>query len=65
MQSLGYGIIGCGMMGREHIRNIQLLDQTAVTTIFEPEEQMRIEAKILAPDAVFASSLKRLSDQKM
>ena len=60
MQSLGYGIIGCGMMGREHIRNIQLLDQTAVTTIFEPDEQMRAEAKILAPDAVFASSLEEV-----
>ena len=60
MQSLGYGIIGCGMMGREHIRNIQLLHQTAVTTIFEPDEQMRAEAKILAPDAVFASSLEEV-----
>ena len=57
MQSLGYGIIGCGMMGREHIRNIQLLEKTAVTAIYEPDAQMRAEAKSLVPDAVFTSSL--------
>ena len=60
MQSLGYGIIGCGMMGREHIRNIQLLDQTAVTAIYEPDEAMRAEAGLLAPHAVFTSSVEEL-----
>ena len=30
------GIIGCGMMGREHIRNINLLEKAKVTAIVEP-----------------------------
>ena len=60
MQSLGYGIIGCGMMGREHIRNIQLLDHTAVKVIYEPDAQMREQAKTLVPDAIFASSLEEV-----
>ena len=49
-----YGIIGCGMMGREHIRNISLLDDTSVTAIYEPDLQMQQAAAELAPAAVFA-----------
>ena len=29
-----YGIIGCGMMGQEHLRNIALLPGASVTRIF-------------------------------
>ena len=29
-----YGVIGCGMMGQEHLRNIALLPDTEVTVIF-------------------------------
>lgn len=39
-----YGIIGSGMMGQEHIRNIRLLDGTAITGIADPNEQMRASA---------------------
>ncbi len=31
-----YGVIGCGMMGQEHLRNIALLPGTAIGAIFEP-----------------------------
>ena len=41
---LNYGLIGCGMMGQEHLRNIALLDNTNVTTIFEPDAGMRATA---------------------
>jgi len=30
MQTMNYGLIGCGMMGREHMRNIQLLANTTI-----------------------------------
>ena len=50
-----YGIIGCGMMGQEHLRNIALLPATAVVAIFEPDAAMRLAAQRLAPDAVFVA----------
>ena len=52
-----YGIIGCGMMGREHIRNISLLDDTGIAAIYEPDLQMQQAAAELAPTAVFADDI--------
>ncbi|MGC3936864.1 Gfo/Idh/MocA family protein [Roseobacter sp. EG26] len=52
-----YGLIGCGMMGQEHIKNIALLPDTAVTAIFEPDAGMRAITAQLAPDAKFVESL--------
>ena len=60
--TIRYGLIGCGMMGREHIRNIQLLENTQVAAIFEPDAEMRMAAKELAPDAIFTESLDALLD---
>jgi predicted dehydrogenase len=54
---LNYGIIGCGMMGQEHLRNIALLEGASVAAIFEPDPAMRAEAARLAPGAVMAESL--------
>lgn len=54
---LRYGIIGCGMMGQEHLRNIALLPDATVAAIFEPDPVMRARAAALAPDAVFTGSL--------
>lgn len=54
---LNYGIIGCGMMGQEHLRNIALLHGASVAAIFEPDPAMRAEAARLAPGAVMAESL--------
>ena len=39
MSTLNYGLVGCGMMGQEHIRNIQLLRDTAIAGIFTPLNQ--------------------------
>ena len=52
-----YGIIGCGMMGREHLQNIALLDDTSVAVIYEPDAAMAEAALALCPDARLASSL--------
>lgn len=38
---LRYGIIGSGMMGQEHIRNIALLDGCQVSAVADPDEGMR------------------------
>lgn len=51
MTSLRYAIIGSGMMGQEHIRNIQLLEDSVVSAVADPDEQMRNSARELAgPD---------------
>ena len=52
-----YGLIGCGMMGQEHIKNIALLPDTKVAAIYEPDAGMRDIAATLAPDARFVATL--------
>ena len=59
--SIGYGIIGCGMMGQEHLRNIALLGPRAhVAAIFEPDAAMRAAARALAPGARMVESAEAL-----
>jgi predicted dehydrogenase len=57
MKPVRYGIIGCGMMGQEHLRNIALLPQAEVVAIFEPDAGMRARAAALAPGARMVGSL--------
>lgn len=57
MKSVRYGIIGCGMMGQEHLRNIALLPDAEVVAIFEPDAAMRARAAELVPRARFVGSL--------
>ena len=42
--TLKYAIIGSGMMGQEHLRNLKLLDDVEVVAIAEPDEAMRRSA---------------------
>ena len=39
--TIRYGLIGSGMMGQEHIRNLGLLEGCEVTAIADPDEGMR------------------------
>lgn len=55
-----YGIIGCGMMGQEHLRNIALLPGARVTRIFEPDESMAQGSLALAPGAQRTASLEEV-----
>jgi myo-inositol 2-dehydrogenase / D-chiro-inositol 1-dehydrogenase len=64
MKVIHYGMIGCGMMGQEHLRNIALLPEASVSVIFEPDAAMRRDAKNFAPDAVFVDSLLALLEHK-
>ncbi|WP_299652393.1 Gfo/Idh/MocA family oxidoreductase [uncultured Jannaschia sp.] len=45
--TIRYGLIGAGMMGQEHIRNIALLDGVAITAIADPDDTMRDAARQL------------------
>lgn len=57
MKKLNYGIIGCGMMGQEHLRNLALVNGAEVAAIFEPDAGMRAQASQLAPHAKMVASL--------
>lgn len=57
---MNYGVIGCGMMGQEHLRNIALLPGTKVAAIFEPDAQMRMRAAALAPGAAVVDDIETL-----
>lgn len=46
-----YGLIGCGMMGQEHLHNIALLPGVEVAAVFEPDAGMGDIARRLAPQA--------------
>lgn len=52
-----YGIIGCGMMGQEHLRNIALLPGASVTRIFEPDDAMADASLSMTPGSQRSFSL--------
>ena len=56
MDELRYGLIGAGMMGREHIRNIALLDGVRVAAIADPDRAMRAASSELAGSGCAAFS---------
>ena len=60
MKQIRYGIIGCGMMGQEHLRNIALVEGASVAAIFEPDAAMRSRAQALVPNAHFAPTIEAL-----
>ncbi len=60
MTELNYGILGCGMMGQEHLRNLALIDGARVTAIVEPDAEMREVSRQWAPEAVFLDSAEAL-----
>ncbi|MCI5109696.1 MAG: Gfo/Idh/MocA family oxidoreductase [Marivita sp.] len=60
MKVINYGIIGCGMMGQEHLRNIALLDSARVAAIYEPDEIMAAAAKAIAGNATLEASIEDL-----
>jgi predicted dehydrogenase len=62
--TIHYGLIGCGMMGHEHLRNIALMDDTTVSVIYEPDIGMRDSAAEFAPNVVFVDTVDALLDHK-
>ncbi|MDJ0826771.1 MAG: Gfo/Idh/MocA family oxidoreductase [Rhodobacter sp.] len=55
-----YGLIGAGMMGQEHIRNIALIEQADIAAIFEPDKSMQLAASALVPNARLAKTFEDL-----
>ena len=55
--SVRYGILGCGMMGQEHLRNLALIDGAQVVAITEPNQAMQSRCRELVPDAQFFDTL--------
>jgi predicted dehydrogenase len=60
LDTVNYGLIGCGMMAREHIQNINLLPAGRVSVVFDPVQELADSAATLAGDAHVAASLEEL-----
>lgn len=60
MNMVRYGMVGCGMMGQEHLRNLAMLPSAQISVIFEPDADMRRISQALAPQAVCVDSLEAL-----
>lgn len=60
MKTLRYGLIGCGMMGQEHIRNVALLADADVVALYDPDPGMIEKAGALVPEADVAPDLDSL-----
>ena len=59
-RKLHYGILGAGMMGREHIKNIRLIDECQVSALCDTDSGMLAAASALAPDAITTESIDEL-----
>ncbi len=60
MQDVRYGLVGCGMMGQEHIRNIALLPGARIVVVHDPVAELAEHAARLAGGAAIAPSLEAL-----
>ena len=63
LQNVNYGLVGCGMMGQEHIRNIALLPGARITVVFDPVTALAEHAAAMAGGARVATSLADLLTQ--
>lgn len=59
--TIRYAIIGSGMMGQEHIRNLALIDGATVTAVADPDPAMRAQAAALAGARAFSDHGELLS----
>ncbi|WP_170480218.1 Gfo/Idh/MocA family protein [Ruegeria arenilitoris] len=56
-RTINYGLIGCGMMGQEHLHNIALLEGTRVSAIYEPDTDMADIARRISPGSRLVASI--------
>jgi len=57
VEMVNYGLIGCGMMGHEHIQNINLLPQGRLAVVYDPVADLAQSAAKLGGGAHVADSL--------
>jgi myo-inositol 2-dehydrogenase/D-chiro-inositol 1-dehydrogenase len=48
VERVRYGIIGAGLMGLEHLRNLQAIEGAEVTAVADPHEASRVAAEVTA-----------------
>ena len=60
LDTIKYGLVGCGMMGCEHIQNINLLENAAVTVVFDPIKELAEAAAKKAGGAHVATTFEEL-----
>ncbi len=58
-----YGVVGCGMMGIEHIQNIALLEGADVTAVYDPVADLAQHAANIAGGAHICESLRDLVER--
>ena len=57
-----YGMLGFGMMGHEHLRNLAMIDGAQVVAIAEPNDEMQARALEIAPEAEIVPCMQALLD---
>lgn len=63
LHSLRYGVIGGGMMGCEHIRNLLAIENCEIAAVADPHHESRINAGELVPNAtIFENYLQMLNE---
>ena len=62
MRELAYGLLGAGMMGQEHARNVALLPGARIAAICDPDDAMAARALSFAPGAARVRDLAALLD---
>ena len=55
-----YGLIGCGMMGMEHVRNVNLVEGASIAAVVDPVSEQADLAADVAGSAQVASSIEEL-----
>nr|WP_093993313.1 Gfo/Idh/MocA family oxidoreductase [Flavimaricola marinus] len=60
MKKVSYGLVGCGMMGQEHIRNIALLPGAEIVGVYDPVAELAEYAAKMCGGAKVAASLAEL-----
>ena len=56
-----YGIIGTGVMGQEHIQNINIIDNAEVVAICDTNERSKNKAKSLVKEStIFYNNLNQI-----
>ena len=51
MTKLRYGLLGAGMMGQEHMRNLRLLEEIELVAFMDTDETMADRARLIEPRA--------------
>ena len=60
-KTIKYGIIGAGVMGQEHIHNINIIDNAEVVAVCDTSETSSNQAKLIIKDrASFYSNIEDL-----